>query len=301
MKVTLTGATGLLGTALVAALRGRGDEVTALSRDAARASSRLGVAAQPWNPLAEPAPSAALAGRDAVVNLLGEPVAQRWSERVKAAIHDSRVTGTTNLIAGLHETESRPRVLVSGSASGYYGARGEEPIDEEAPPGVDFLARACVEWERAAAGARRLDMRVCVLRTGVVLARDGGALAQMLTPFKLGVGGPVAGGRQYMPWVHLDDVVGIILAALDGGEDWRGPLNTCSPDPVPNREFSRALGRVLHRPAVLPVPALAVRARFGEMAEIVTTGVRMMPARPLVLGYEFAHPELEPALRDVLR
>ncbi|HEX4107970.1 MAG TPA: TIGR01777 family oxidoreductase [Solirubrobacteraceae bacterium] len=300
MKVTVTGATGLLGSALVAALRSRGDEVTALSRDPEGAGERLKVPAERWNPLEEPAPTSALAGRDAVVNLLGERVNQRWTERAREAIHASRVAGTRNLVEGLRAAEPRPAALVSGSASGFYGSRGEEPIDEEAAPGLDFLAGVCVEWEAAARAAESLGMRVCLLRTGVVLARGGGALAQMLPPFRLGVGGPIAGGHQFVPWIHHDDVVGIILAALDGGPSWEGPLNASSPDPVTNKEFSHALGRALHRPAIAPVPGFAVRLLYGQMAEIVIGGVRMMPARPLVLGYEFGHLDLDAALRDLL-
>ena len=190
-------------------------------------------------------------------------------------------------------------MLVSGSASGYYGPHGDEEVDETAPAGTDFLAGVCVAWEREAQEAEALGLRVVRLRTGVVLDKDGGALAKMLPPFKLGVGGPVAGGRQWMPWIHLDDEVGIILAALDGDE-WNGPVNASAPNPVTNKEFSKALGRALHRPAIAPVPALAIRALYGEMAQIVTTGVRMVPRRATELGYAFAHPELDEALRSAL-
>ncbi|HUB09055.1 MAG TPA: TIGR01777 family oxidoreductase, partial [Myxococcales bacterium] len=192
-----------------------------------------------------------------------------------------------------------PPVLLSSSAAGYYGPRNEEPLDEEAPPGADFLATVCVEWEREAAAASQLGMRVCMLRTGVVLDASGGALAKMLTPFRLGVGGPVASGRQFISWVHTDDLVGIALAAI-GDERWSGAINGTAPTPVENREFSRVLGRVLHRPAVIPVPGFALRAMYGEMAQIVTTGARIVPAKALVLGYEFEHPQLEEALRSAL-
>lgn len=291
MRITVTGASGRIGARLVDHLRQRGDDVTVLSRSAER-----GVR---WDPTAEPAPAAALEGRDAVVHLAGEDVAQRWTADAKARIRESRVAGTRNLVAGLSAIEDRPGVLVSGSASGYYGPRGDEPVDESSSPGDDFLAQVCVGWEREAQAAASLGMRVVRVRTGVVLDREGGALAKMLPPFKLGVGGPVAGGRQAMPWIHVDDEVGILLAALDD-DRWSGPVNACAPHPVTNREFSKALGRVLQRPAVAPVPALAVRALFGEMASIVTTGVRMVPARALELGYAFAHPELDEALRATL-
>jgi uncharacterized protein (TIGR01777 family) len=300
MRVTVTGATGLIGASLVAALRERDAQVTVLTRDADRARARLGdIEAVGWDPLAEPAPVQALEARDAVLHLAGEPVAQRWSAKVKRAIRDSRALGTRNLVEGLALARTRPPLLLSSSATGIYGAHGEEPLDEDAPPGSDFLARVCVEWEAAAAAARELGTRVVQLRTGVVLDRAGGALAKMLPPFKLGVGGPVAGGHQYMSWIHAQDVVGMMLAALTD-ERWSGPVNATAPDPVPNRAFSRVLGRVLGRPSLLPVPGLALRALYGEMAEIVTTGARVMPAKALVLGYEFAQPQLEPALRSAL-
>jgi uncharacterized protein (TIGR01777 family) len=304
-RVTVTGATGLIGTALVGALQRRGVEVTVLSRDAARARERLQraglepVQAFDWNPIGEPAPRAALDGRDAVAHLAGENVAQRWSDRAKAAIRESRVTATQNLLAGLASSEQRPRTLVSSSAIGYYGARGEEPLDEDALPGDDFLAEVCVAWEAEAAKASALGLRVVCVRTGVVLAGDGGALEKMLPAFRLGIGGPVAGGRQFVSWVHRDDVVGMYVEAL-ADDRWSGAVNATGPDPVSNRDFSRALARALHRPALLPVPGAALRLLYGEMAAIVTSGARVMPAKPLVLGYEFAQPELGPALAAAL-
>ncbi len=304
MRVTVTGASGLIGSALVAELRKHGAEVTVLSRDPARVREALGVEAVGWDPLAEPAPVAALAGRDAVVHLAGENIAQRWSARAKRAIRESRVAGTHNLIAGLEaagavEASQRPRSLVSGSAVGYYGPRGEEPLDEDSPAGSDFLAETCVAWEAEAQKASALGMRVVLVRTGVVLDREGGALAKMLPPFRLGVGGPVAGGQQYMSWVHREDLVGMICAALQD-ERWSGPFNGTAPEPVTNREFSHALGHALHRPSLLPVPGFALGLLYGEMAEIVTTGARVMPAKPLVLGYDFRHPELDEALNSAL-
>ncbi len=304
-RVTVTGATGLVGRSLVAALRERSAQVTVLTRDPARARATLGaVDAVGWDPLKEPAPPAALADRDAVIHLAGAPVAQRWSARAKRAIRDSRTIATRNLIEGLeraHQSElgEPPQLLVSSSAIGYYGPHGEEPLDEDAPPGGDFLAEVCVAWEAAAAGARELGMRVVSLRTGVVLDRDGGALAKMLPAFRLGVGGPVAGGYQYISWIHPDDLRGMMLATLSD-ERWDGPVNATAPEPVSNREFSRILGRVLGRPSVLPVPGAALHLLYGEMAEIVTTGARVMPAKALVLGYEFAYPRLEDALSSAL-
>jgi uncharacterized protein len=303
-RLTVTGASGLIGSRLIAALRERGWEATVLTRDPARAREKLGdVDAVRWDSAAEPAPPAALAGRDAVVNLAGEPVAQRWSASVKRAIRDSRVLGTRNLVEGLRllgaDAGERPRVLVSSSASGYYGRRGEEPLDEEASPGEDFLAQVCVEWEAEADRAGELGVRVARIRTGVVLDASGGALAKMLPPFRLGVGGPVAGGRQYIPWIHAEDLLGLMVAAIED-ERWSGPVNASAPEPVSNGDFSRTLGRVLKRPALLPVPGVALRALYGDMAEIVTAGARMVPAKALVLGHRFEHPQLEPALRSAL-
>lgn len=301
MRVTVTGATGLIGTRLVAALARRGDDVTVLSRDPRRARERLGsgIEAVAWDPLGEPAPAAALAERDGVIHLAGEPVAQRWSAAAKERIRTSREVGTANLVAGLRSAEPRPRALVSASAVGYYGARGDEEVPESTPPGEGFLAEVCVLWERAAQAAHELGMRVACVRTGIVLDANGGALAKMLPPFRAGVGGPVAGGRQWMPWIHVDDLVGIYLAALDF-EDWNGAINGSAPRPVTNRDFSKALGRALHRPALAPVPRLALRALYGEMEQIVTTGQRAVPQRALALGYAYEHPDLDEALRSAL-
>jgi uncharacterized protein (TIGR01777 family) len=235
-----------------------------------------------------------------VVHLLGEVIAQRWSDETKREIRDSRVLSTRNLVAALGElsAEERPRVLVSGSGAGWYGHRGDERLDESTPaPGDDFLAQLSADWEAEARAAEKLGVRVVLSRTGVVLSDSGGALEKMLPFFKAGIGGPVAGGRQYVPWVHRDDVVGATMFALDN-ESVRGPLNVTAPEPVTNKELSRTLGRVLRRPAFAPVPALAVKALYGDMAQIVTTGQRAVPGRLTELGYEFRQADLEPALRD---
>ena len=301
MRIAVTGATGTLGRALVRALAERGDEVTALTRDPDRARDRLGedVEAVAWrDAVGEPAPAEALAGRDAVVHMLGEPVAQRWSDRARAAIRESRLRGTRNLVEGLRRADSRPRALVSSSAVGVYGPRGDEPIDESVPPAEgDFLADVVRAWEEEARRAEDLGMRVVSLRTGVVLSPSGGALEKMLPFFRAGLGGPVAGGRQYVPWVHVDDVVGAFVFCADN-EEASGPVNLTAPEPVTNRELSKALGRVLRRPAVLPVPALGLRLLYGEMASIVTTGQRAVPRRLEQLGYRFRQPDLEAALRS---
>jgi uncharacterized protein (TIGR01777 family) len=301
-RVTLTGATGLIGSRLVRALRDRGDEVTVLSRDPGRARETLGgdVEAHAWDPGTAPAPAAALSGRDAVVHLAGENVAQRWSEDAKRRIHDSREQGTRHLVEGLRAAEPRPAVLVSASAVGYYGPHGGEPLAEDTPPGDDFLARVCVVWEREAQAAEELGLRVVRVRTGVVLDKDGGALGKMLPFFKAGVGGPVAGGSQLMPWVHADDVAGIYLRAVDDAA-WSGPVNATAPEPVSNKAFSSALGRALHRPAIAPVPAFAIQLLYGDMSEIVTKGQNAVPQRTLALGYRHAHTDLDEALRSALR
>jgi hypothetical protein len=305
LRVAVTGATGLIGPPVVAALQDAGAQVSVLSRDPERAHKRLerdgkdAVEAHAWDLMSEPAPAAALAGADAVVHLAGENIAQRWSAHAKQAIRESRVTGTRNLLAGIRQAERPPSALISSSGVGYYGAHGEEPLDEEAPAGRDFLAEVCVEWEAEAQKGQELGMRVVCVRTGVVLHRDGGALEKMLPPFRLGVGGPVAGGRQFISWVHRDDLVGIVVTAA-GDERWSGPVNATAPTPVSNRDFSRALGRALKRPAFLPVPSVALQLLYGEMAEIVTEGARVVPAKALVLGYEFAHPELDEALSSAL-
>ena len=301
MRVTLTGATGGIGRGLAEALIARGDEVTALTRSPERAAGRLpqGVAAVGWDPVAGPAPAEALAGRDAVVNLAGENVAQRWTSEVKQRIRASRELGTRNLVEGLRTAEPRPAALVSGSASGYYGPHGDERIGEDAPAGDDFLAAVSVAWEREALEAEGLGMRVAIVRTGIVLDADSGALATMLTPFKLGVGGPVAGGRQYMPWIHREDEIGLLLAALDN-PGFSGPVNGSAPEPATNRDFSRALGRALHRPAFAPIPAAAIKVLYGDMAQIVVKGVRMVPGRAAELGYTFRHPDLDEALGSTL-
>ncbi len=272
MRITITGASGLIGRGLTKALEQRGDEVTPLSL---RKETDL---------------TPKLEGRDVVVHLAGEPVAQRWTDKAKRKIRDSREQGTRRLVDALKGTSVT--ALISASAVGYYGAHGDEKLDEDTPPGDDFLADVCVAWEREAA---RAEQRVVIVRTGVLLDSNGGALQKMLLPFKLGAGGPIAGGDQYMPWIHIDDVVGIYLAAIDN--DWSGPVNAAAPEPVTNREFSKALGRALHRPAVLPTPGFAIKALYGDMAMIVTEGQRVIPRRTLELGYAFRYPELDAALR----
>ena len=299
MKVAVTGATGTIGRPLVRALRQRGDEVRVLSRDPSRASKTLGVEAFAWNPVGDPPPAEALEDCNGVIHLAGETLAQRWSDAARHRIFASRELGTRNLVAGLRDAGPRMRVLVSQSAVGWYGPHGDERLDESAPAGEDFEATVVTAWEHEAHKADELGVRVAITRTGVVLSKEGGALARMLPPFKLGVGGPVAGGQQYVSWIHEDDVVGALLLCLDDDEA-SGPINVTAPEPVTNAELSKALGRVLHRPAFMPVPAFAVRLLYGEMASIVTTGKRAIPKRLTELGYEFEYTEVEAALRAAL-
>jgi uncharacterized protein (TIGR01777 family) len=302
-RIVITGATGAIGRALIRSLRERGDHVVALSRDADRGREVLGdgVEVHSWpEPTRTPPPDGALAGSDAVIHLLGEPLAQRWTERTKREIRESRELGTRMVVDGLLALPdaNRPRTLVSQSAAGFYGPRGAEPIDEQAESGSDFLADVVRAWESEADRASQ-TLRVAMTRTGVVLSSGTGALQKMLPFFRLGIGGPVAGGRQYVPWIHLADVVGGLIFCVEN-DAARGPINLTAPEPVTNAELSRTLGRVLRRPAILPVPGFALRTMYGEMAVVVTTGQRVVPARLQQLGYEFRYPELEAALRDVV-
>jgi uncharacterized protein len=286
-RIAITGGTGRIGALLVDELRKRGDDVTVLSRS--KGDVR-------WDPMAGPAPTEALAGRDAVVHLAGEDLLQRWNDESLKRIKDSREIGTRNLVEGIKAADPRPTALISASAVGYYGNRPDR-IDEDAPPGNDFLADICKAWERE---AERAPVRVVRVRTGLVLDRQGGALKTMLLPFRLGVGGPVAGGRQPMPWIHLHDLIGIYLAAIDD-ERWSGAVHGTGPEPVSNREFSKALGRALRRPAIVPVPAFAIKVLYGGMSKLVLEGQNAVPRRTRELGYRFRHPDLDEALRSALR
>jgi uncharacterized protein len=297
MIVAITGSSGLVGTALVDALEGEGN----LVRRLVRRPVRDGKHEIQWDPAAGRIDAAALAGIDAVIHLAGVNLAaQRWTESFKAEIRDSRVRGTQLLCDALAGLSTKPGVLVSASAVGYYGDSGDKTVDETSPPGSGFLADLCREWEAVTQPVRDSGIRVVNLRLGVVLSLRGGALAQMLTPFKLGVGGAIGSGRQYFSWITLDDLVSAIGFALRTAA-LSGPVNAVAPQPVTNREFTKTLGRVLGRPTVLPMPAFAARLAFGEMAdEMLLSGVRVEPRVLLTSGFKFQFPELEPALRHLL-
>jgi uncharacterized protein len=301
MRVLVTGASGFLGSHACDALLARGDQVVGLTRDPERArQSNPTVSWHAWDPGLERPPASAIEGVDGVINLIGESLDQRWTDEAKRRIRESRERATKNLVDAISGARDRPSVLVSQSAVGYYGDRGEAIVDESTEPGSSFDAQVCVAWVEAARAAEEVGVRVVITRTGLVLDPDGGLLKQLLPPFKLGVGGPIAGGRQYMPWIHVADEVRLLLWALDTPEA-SGAYNATAPNPVTNRELSKALGRVVGRPAVLPIPKLALKARFGdELGEVVAGGQRAVPRRALDAGFEFLHPELEPALRDLL-
>jgi len=291
MHVLVTGATGLVGRPLLRALAAAGHAVTAVSRTPGRAPLR----AVGWDEVPD-----VISEVDAVVNLAGEPVAAgRWTDERKHAIRASRVDATRALVQAMRGAAKRPSVLINASATGYYGPCGDEVVDEAHAAGGDFLAGVCRAWEAEAAAAEALGVRVVRLRTGIVLSADGGALGRMLAPFRACLGGPIGSGKQWMPWIHVDDECGLVVAAL-AGDTWRGAVNATAPEPVRNRDFAHALGRALDRPAVLPLPGIVLRVALGEMATILLTGQRAVPAAALQYGYDFKHPTLPEALADCL-
>jgi uncharacterized protein (TIGR01777 family) len=302
MRILVTGASGKIGSSVSDALLARGDEVVGLSRDPKRArKTNPTVNWHAWNPTEERPLEAAFEGVDGVINLIGEEINQRLTPAAKQRIRDSRVRATKNLVDGVAAAPEKPKVLVSQSAVGYYGDQGEAIIDEGKPKGEGFLSDLPAEWEEAARRAEDIGVRVAIFRSAPVLDPRGGLLKQLLLPFRLGVGGPLAGGGQYMPLIHRDDEAGLFVWALDNDEV-NGTLNASLPNPVTNREFSKALGRVLRRPAIAPVPRFAVAAlRGGELTDGVLWSQRVIPRRTLDLGYEFRFAEVEPALRDLLR
>lgn len=305
MRVFITGGTGLVGTRLINYLLGREDQVVLLSRRADAVRDKFPrctiVAGDPTVPGAW---QEQVGECDGVVHLAGRNVFdKRWSAAFKQELYDSRVNSTLNVVEALKRKPARadgaPKVLVSASAIGYYGPHGDETLTEESAPGSDFLSELCVQWEKAALGVESAGVRCVLVRVGVVLDKEGGALAKLLTPFKLGVGGPVGSGKQWMSWIHHADLVGTFVLGLDRG-DARGPLNGTAPHPVTNADFGKALGRALHRPAFLPTPAFALRLALGEVANVITGGQRVVPERPKALGYSYKFPTVDSALADIL-
>lgn len=295
MRVLISGASGLLGTAFTRALQSDGHEALALVRRAPRDGEVQ------WDPR-QPLDPAKLAGCDAVVHLAGKNIAGRWTEKFKQEVLESRAIGTQTLAAAAAESFRRtgqPRVFVSASGVGYYGSRGDEVLSEASSAGAGFLAEVCKQWEAATNPARAAGVRVVNLRIGVVLARDGGALKPMLPPFRLGLGGRVGSGQQWWSWVSLDDVIGAMLFALHG--DLHGPVNAVGPTPVRNADFVKALGKALHRPTIFPLPEFVIRGVMGEMGEeLLLTSARAVPEKLQAAGYKFRHADLEEALRAAL-
>jgi uncharacterized protein (TIGR01777 family) len=301
MNIVITGGTGFLGSALARQLIARGDDVIVLSRGAS--SAVPGARVVRWQPDAEPGEwRQAIDGSHAVVNLAGESIAgKRWSADQKRRILDSRLHATRALVDAIRQTASPPAVLLSGSAVGYYGPCGDEVITDDSPAGSDFLADVCRQWEAEASRAASAQTRVACIRTGLVLGLEGGALPQMLPPFKFGVGGPVGSGRQYWPWIHRDDWVAVAQWILDS-TPVSGPVNATAPSPTPNAEFARSLGRAMHRPAFMPAPAFALRLLLGEMADaLLLSGQRAVPAKAERLGYRFRYRTADEALAALFR
>ncbi|HEX6162260.1 MAG TPA: TIGR01777 family oxidoreductase [Vicinamibacterales bacterium] len=295
MTIVLAGGSGFLGRKLAKRLEQEGHKTITLTRRPSGAPNQIG-----WRPdgtAGDLAPH--LDGVDAVVNLAGEGIAdKRWTEARKRALRDSRILSTRTLVRAIRECATPPRVLVSGSGIGYYGPHGDEPVTEATPPGTDFLARLCVEWEEEARAAESPSTRVAIVRTGLALDGDGGALKKMLLPFKLGAGATIASGNQYMPWIHASDWTAMV-AWLIHNNDARGAFNASAPEPVTNREFTRTLARVLHRPAVFQAPAFVLRAALGELATALIDGQRVLPGRAGQLGFRFSYPSLQPALESM--
>jgi hypothetical protein len=297
MTIAITGASGFIGRRLMKALAGGDHKLRVLSRHAGT-NLPPGVQLYVWDAMKGPPPDDSLESVDAVIHMAGEPIAQRWSDEVKQKIRESRATGTRHLVQALSTSRQRPAVLICGSAVGYYGARGEEILTESSAPGSGFMADVCVAWEKEADLAESLGIRLVKLRTGVVLGPNGGALAKMLPPFKAGMGGKLGHGDQWMSWVHLDDLVGIIQHAL--GNPVHGAVNGTAPNPVTNADFTKALGHALSRPAVVPMPAFTLKFMFGEMADVMLASQRVLPKAAEAAGYTFRYPEVAGALASIV-
>ena len=298
MNLTISGASGLIGRRLMKTLAADGHALHVLSRHAGT-NLPPGVRLSSWDPARGEPPAESLRDADAVIHLAGEPVAQRWNPAVKQKISASRVESTRNLVLALSKLPKKPQTLVCASAIGYYGSRGDEVLTESSAPGSDYLADVCVQWEKAAREAEALGIRVVSVRTGIVLDARGGALARMLPPFRMGVGGKLASGRQWMSWIHIADLAALFCYALQNLVS--GPLNGVAPNPVSNADFTRALAAAVHRPALFPVPALALKLLFGEMAEVLLASQRVLPKAAEAAGFRFQFADLGPALADVLK
>jgi uncharacterized protein len=301
MKVIVTGSTGLVGRALVRSLLADGHEVTRLVRGGSQGFRAPGTTAVHWNPERGELDAQELEGHDAAVHLAGEPIAEgRWDEAKKRRVLESRTKGTQLLAETLAGLNAKPRVLVSASAVGFYGNRGDEVLREESASGEDFVSEVCREWEKGTLAASRAGIRVVHLRIGLVLSMDGGSLPRMLTPFKLGLGGKLGSGRQYVSWITLEDLTGVVRRAIED-EHLRGPVNAVAPGAVTNEAFTKAIGHALGRPTFMALPAFAARLAFGEVAdELLLASTRVEPARLKEAGYQFKHPEIEGAMRSVL-
>jgi uncharacterized protein (TIGR01777 family) len=301
MRALITGATGFVGRHLLAQLPGT---VHVLSRDAAKAERTLAkfdVRAFAWDSTGDaPIPAAAFDGVDVVFNLAGESIAEgKWTDEKKRRIRDSRVVGTRRLVEAISVLEPRPRTLVSASAVGWYGDCGDRLLTEDEPPASDFLGSVCVEWEREAMRAEAAGLRVVTPRLGVVLGRDGGALEKMLPVFKWGAGGKLGSGEQYIPWIHIEDLVRLLLFAA-AHESLSGPVNATSPNPVTNAHFTKAMGEATHRPTLFGAPKFALKALAGEMSDLLLYSQRVIPAKALAAGFTFLHPEIEGALEELI-
>jgi uncharacterized protein (TIGR01777 family) len=298
LNITITGATGLIGRRLLTALARSGHSLRALSRHSG-ANLPPGVKLSVWDAMKGAPPAEALQEADAVIHLAGEPVAQRWTAEAKRRIRESRVDGTRRLVEAIAAQERKPAVLIAASATGYYGSRGDQALEETTPPGQGFLAELCVEWEREALAAASLGVRAAAIRTGIALHPQGGALGKMLPAFRLGAGGRLGSGKQWFPWIHLDDLIAIYSFVLEN--EIAGPLNGTAPRPVTNAEFTRALARAVHRPAIFPVPKLALQIAFGEMSEALFESERVLPKRLEAEGFRFRYPEIGAALEQLLQ